>query len=126
MGLKFNWQRVTDTHSQLRRNGTKAETPLIFVLVLQDGTTKRQQVLFRDFMDFFWSLSENNKLPAQTLFVQDAAGKIVYRHNQMTKGNEEVPTGGNPQIITNWNSFSAEERETYLKLLWSQINADGK
>lgn len=126
MGLKFNWQRVSEVHKTLRLGGFTPETKLMFVLVLSDGSTKKQQVLFRDFMDFFWSLSENKKLSAQALFVQDRSGKIIYRHNQVTNGNEEIPTGGNPQIVTGWKNFSKKERDTYLKLMIAQIQADAR
>jgi hypothetical protein len=124
MGLKFNWQRVTETHKRLKASGFKSDSKLTFVLILSDGTTRKQHVLFERFLDFFWDLSESKHLSARTLFVQDTNGKILYKYNQVTNGNEEIPSGGNPQVVLGWKNLSQAERDTYLKLLIAQIESE--
>lgn len=121
MGLKINWKKLEKLKINLRALGLTDETQLIFIIILKDGTPRKISVLFKNLMQFCWKLAET-KDTILTFAIQDSDGRILYRYLQLTN-NEEIPNGGNADVIVRWPKLSREERDTYIRLLVSQINA---
>lgn len=122
MIMHINWQKIKKLHADLIKDGWKDEDPLLFIMILKNGQPRKSVILFKDLLNFFWSLTESNKIEIAAMVIQDKEGKILYRHKQVD-GNEEIPIGGNVNIVKNWTAFSDEQKETYLRILISQINS---
>jgi hypothetical protein len=122
MIMHVNWQKIKKLHADLISQGWKDEDPLLFIMILRNGSPKKSVVIFRELMSFFWSLTESKKFEIAAMVIQDKEGKILYRHQHL-EGNEEIPLGGNVNVIKNWKSFTDEQKEIYLRILISQINA---
>lgn len=122
MIMHINWQKIKKLHADLIKDGWKDEDPLLFIMILKNGSPRKSVILFKDLLNFFWQLTELNKIEIAAMVIQDKEGKILYRHKQID-GNEEIPIGGNINIVKNWKTFSDEQKETYLRILISQINS---
>lgn len=123
MSINVDWERLRAVYQELvANNGLTPEADIIFMMTLKDGKAKKSMVKFKDFMSFFWAVSESKELDVLTLVAQDKEGRILYRYKQRTNGDEEVPDGGNVGVIQNWNALTPEEKETYLGMLLAQIN----
>lgn len=121
MSIRIDWEKLRNIHNDLSES-MNAEEEILFTLLMDDGSAKRASVKFKDFMNFFWSLSENSKFSICAIVVQDIDGRILYRHKQVTRGNEEVPIGGNENIILRWPTFTQEEKELLVRITIAQIN----
>jgi len=122
MSLRLNWKKITKLHSELAAS-KGLSTDVVFIIMLSDGKIKKSLVKLKDFLKFFWSLSENKEIKITNLVVQDIGGKTLYRHNQQNAGNEEIPSGGNSSIVKNWKNIKKQHRETYIEILISQFYA---
>jgi len=121
--IKIDWEKLKSIHQHLVDSQIiEPDMDVIFAMVLSDGTVKRSAIKFKDFLSFFWSISEKPQFDIVALVAQDKEGRILYRHRQL-RGNEEIPTGGNANVIIHWDALTPEEKETYIRLMVSQINA---
>lgn len=124
MSMKMDWDKLRKIHKNLQETSTlEDETTIIFVMIMSDQKAKKAVIKFKDFLNFLWSLSENTEYKVLALVVQDEEGRILYRHKSLTAGNEEIPTGGNSNVISHWNALTDEEKDTYLRLIESQVQA---
>lgn len=122
MSLKVNWEKLRWVQRELAEyGGLQEDTDITFLMLLADGKSKKNIVKFGDFLNFFWAISENTNLKILTLVVQDSDGRVLYRHKQYNKGNEEIPVGGNSNVVQHWAALTPKEKETYLNMLIAQI-----
>jgi len=123
MSINVDWEKLRAVHQDLVDNsGLTDETDIIFLVVLNDGKAKKSIVKFRDFMHFFWAISENKDITVITLVAQDKEGRILYRHKQRTVGDEEIPDGGHASVVQSWCALTEQEKNMYLEMLMAQIN----
>jgi len=123
MNINVDWDKLKAIEKHLSENATLTpETEIIFVMIMNDGSPKKSIVKFKDFLNFFWALSENSQYSIVTLVVQDKEGRILYRHKQVTPGNEEIPVGGNAGVFRQWATLTPEEKDTYIRLLIAQFD----
>lgn len=123
MSMKVNWKKLREAQKELAAIPTLAdESEIIFVMILSNGAVKKHVVKFKDFLNFFWVLVDNPNYTVVTLVVQDKEGRILYRHRMLNNGGEEIPIGGNGDVVLNWNTLSENEKNTYIKLTEAQIN----
>lgn len=124
MSIRLDWEKLKKIHSDLTNDKVlKKETDLVFIMVLHDGSVRKSIVKFKDFLNFFWDLADNPNIYISALVVQDKEGRTLYRHKLLTAGMEEIPNGGNINVVLNWVALTAPEKETYLKLLIAQIQS---
>lgn len=121
MSIKLDWERLQKVYQTLVDNGLAQEADLLFLLILSDGSVKKAHIKFKEFMKFFWEMSENTMWHVIGVSVQDKEGRILYRHKQVTNGNEEIPVGGNVNVLQHWPALTVEEKETYIRMLIAQI-----
>lgn len=122
MSIKLDWDKLREVHKNLSQSfNLTEETNIVFVMIMDDRKARKSIVKFKDFMRFLWSLSENPDYHVLRLVVQDEDGRILYRHKTLTAGNEEIPTGGNSNVITHWGALTQHEKDTYLRLIEAQI-----
>lgn len=124
MSIKLDWDKLRKVHKNLSELPTlNNDTNIIFVMIMADQKARKSLVKFKDFMNFMWSLSENPDYQVLTLVVQDEEGRVLYRHKTLTTGNEEVPTGGNVNVLAHWGALTQPEKDTYIRMLEAQIQA---
>lgn len=122
MSINVDWEKLRATYQDLvDSSGLTPEQEIVILMVLTDGKSKKSTIKFKDFMNFFWAISESQDLRILTLVVQDKEGRIIYRHKQRTSGDEEVPDGGHAGVILNWGALTPQEKDTYLSILVAQI-----
>ena len=122
MSIKLNWEKLCAVHKTLIELPTITdETKIIIIMMLSDHSPRKSVIKFKEFLSFLWHLSENPKHKVIALVAQDEEGRVLYRHKNVTAGNEEVPIGGNEDVVTHWNAFTQLEKDTYIRLLVSQI-----
>lgn len=122
MSINIDWEKLRAVYSDLvDQDNIDHEAEIMFLMILSDGRPKKSIIKFKDFMNFFWSISENKEVCVATLVVQDKEGRILYRHKQSTSGNEEIPDGGHAGVVQHWIALEDHEKETYLKILMAQI-----
>jgi hypothetical protein len=122
MAIKLNWDRVKQLNAELEADGWKKNDKLLFILIEKGGKPKKAVVQFKELYKFCWHLMDDESLKVLTFIVQDVEGRVLYRHRQVV-GNEEVPNGGNVDIISHWSALTDDEKQTYITLLVAQINA---
>lgn len=122
MSLKLNWTRIKRLHTDLESSGFEDNDKLLFVLIEKKGKVRKAVIRFKELYRFCWDMIDSDNLKILTFFIQDIDGRIIYRHRQMI-GNEEVSNCGHTDVISMWNAFTDEEKNTYLTLLIAQINA---
>jgi hypothetical protein len=122
MSLRLNWKKITKLYDQLKAS-KEDSTNVVFIIMLSDGKIKKNLVKLKDFLKFFWSLSENKEIKITNLVVQDLNGATLYRHSQQSVSNEEIPAGGNSAIVKNWKNIKKQDRQTYIEILISQFYA---
>lgn len=122
MSINVDWEKLRATYQDMvDHSGLTLEQEIIVLMILTDGKAKKSTIKLKDFMSFFWALSESQDLRIMTLVVQDKEGRILYRHKQRTSGDEEIPDGGHAGIIQNWGALTQQEKDTYLSILIAQI-----
>jgi len=121
MSIRIDWSKLKSVHERLKSN-TKDNEEITFIMVLRDHAIKKRVIEFKYFLDFFWKISEDSRQDVINLAVQNSKGHIIYRHKQITTGNEEVPIGGNANIILNWNNFMSDRKNTLVRMTIAQIN----
>ena len=121
MSIKVDWEKLRMVQYHLTEN-VSDEDEILFTLLIRDGSTKRHVVKFKDFLNFFWSISENTNYNVYTVLVQDTEGRVLYRHKQLTNGNEEIPIGGNESVILHWGALTSKEKDMFVRLTVAQIN----
>ena len=123
MNINVDWDKLRKVERHLNETATLTEeTEIVFVMIMSDGSPKKSVVKFKDFLNFFWALSDNANYNVITLVVQDKEGRILYRHKQLTTGNEEIPVGGNAGLFAQWATLTPQEKETYTRLCIAQID----
>ena len=123
MAINVDWEKLRNVQKYLSENsGLTPETEITFIMILKSGSAKKSQIKFKDFLSLFWAISDNNDYVVANIVVQDIEGRILYRHREITNGNEEVPDGGNTNVVTLWNTLTDDEKDTYLQILIAQIN----
>jgi hypothetical protein len=123
MAINVDWEKLRNVQKYLSENSDLTpETEITFIMILKSGSAKKSQIKFKDFLSLFWAISDNNDYVVANIVVQDKEGRILYRHREITKCNEEVPDGGNASIVTHWNTLTDDEKDTYLQILIAQIN----
>lgn len=124
MAINVNWQKLRGVQKYLAENHNLApETEIVCIMILKNGSAKKSIIKFKEFFAVFWAISENKEYQVSTLVIQDDDGRILYRHRELTKGDEEIPDGGHSGVILYWNTLTQEEKDTYLQILVAQINA---
>lgn len=122
MSIHLDWEKLRTVYQELiDHSGLAAENDIIIIMVLSDGKPKKAVIKFKEFLNFFWTISENKDLHVSTLIVQDKESRILYRHKQRTSGAEEIPDGGHAGIIQSWCALTEEEKDSYLRILIAQI-----
>lgn len=123
MAINVDWEKLRGVQKYLSENNDLTpETEITFIMILKGGSAKKSQIKFKDFLSLFWAISDNNDYVVANVVVQDKEGRILYRHREITNGNEEVPDGGNASVVTLWNTLTDDEKDTYLQILIAQIN----
>jgi hypothetical protein len=123
MSLNINWEKLLLVQKELvTSKGLEDETEVTFLMMLANGKAKKSVIKFKDFLRFFWAVSDNNEMRVTTLVVQDQEGRTLYRHTQLNAGHEEIPDGGNTVTIQRWAALTSEEKRIYMRLLIAQIN----
>lgn len=122
MAIKLNWERVKQLHADLESDGWKEEDKLLIIIIAKDGKPKKAIITFKDLYRFCWDMSDNKIEDALTFLIQDAEGRVLYRHRQIV-GNEEIPIGGSSDVITHWAALTDEEKQIYITMLVAQIDA---
>lgn len=123
MSINIDWEKLRGVQKYLaENNGLAPDEEITFIMILKSGSAKKSQIKFKDFLTLFWAISDNKDYVVSNVVVQDKEGRILYRHRELTKGDEELPDGGNAHVITHWNTLTNDEKETYLLILISQIN----
>jgi len=126
MAIRLNWRRVQRAYKRIKQRGYSNNAPVVFTLLTSDGVPRRTEILFKDFLRFFWTLSESKELKVISILVENKAGIVLYRHKRVNKGNEEIPNGGNIKVVAHWNALTPNEQSMYTKMMISQINAYDK
>lgn len=126
MSIRLNWERVRGVQGKLAADGFEDSTPVTFLLRMRNGQTSKTDILFKNFLRFFWALSENTDSVVEHLIVQDKGGRTLYRYTLGNTFERKLPQGGNPEVIAHWNAFTQQEKDTYLRLIIAQINAYGQ
>ena len=126
MAIKLNWEKVQRVQRELENRGYTETTPLVFIIFLSDGSPRKVEIVFGDFMKVLWSLSDSQDLKVTSLLVQNQSGSVLYRHKKINNGNEEIPNGGNTEVITQWNSLTDEDRSMYTRMMIARIQAYDK
>jgi len=122
MTNKLNWDRIKQLDADLKADGWEKDHKLLFIMIEKTGKAKKTIISFQDLHLFCWNLVDNDTLNVLTFVIQDMEGRVLYRHRQVVY-NEEVPIGGNGDIIMQWTTLTDEEKETFMEILVSQINA---
>ena len=126
MAIKLNWELLHKVHKELKDNGYKDNTKVIFTLFFINSTPRKVDVPFSEFLQVFWKLSDTDSSKITSLVVQNTDGAVLYRHKRLNKGNEEIPNGGNTDVILNWNGLKENEKSMYMNMLIASINAYDK
>lgn len=122
MSIKLNWEKICAVYKDLSKSSVLTDnTKIIFIMVMDDRTSQKHQVKFKDFMSFLWATSENPNKRVVNFVVKDEEGRILYRYKTLTNGNEEIPIGGNENVVVHWSALNQLEKDTYIRLLVSQI-----
>lgn len=122
MSIKLNWEKLCAIHKDLSESSVLTdETKVIFIIVTSNKKSQKNVIKFKDFMGFLWALSENKSQQVTNLVAKDEEGRVLYRHHTLTAGNEEIPIGGNDNVVVHWSALSQPEKDTYIRLLVSQI-----
>lgn len=123
MAIKLNWDRIKQFHADLLSDGWKDTDKLLFVLFVEkNGKPVKGTIIFKELQRFCWNMIDDDKINIITFIIQDVEGRILYRHRQVV-GNEEVPNGGNTDVVTHWAALSQDEKDTYITMLVAQIDA---
>jgi len=122
MAIKLNWNTLSDVKSDLEKTWKlKANSKVVFVLLLKDGTHHKKTIKFADFLKFFWFIYDSTKFHVKGLVVTDTSGKVLYRHRQTNGEHEEIPNGGNVHIFERWATMTDDQKDAHLNILLSQI-----
>lgn len=116
---RLNWHSLCDSQKQLAKT-IKSKDTLIFTIQLKNGQTTKRAVEFKNFLQFFWYIDENKVLNVQNILVTDFAGNTLYQY--ANTASEKLPPESLEPRIKNWNQYSKEEKESYLKILYAQLN----
>lgn len=122
MIMKINWKRLYEVKTHLSDNFND-EDPLTLIMILRNGTARKKVIKIKDLLPFFWKAYDSPKVSIVNLIIKDKLGQIAYRHKYITTGDEEIPVGGNPSLVANWNSFTKKKKDTLIKLLVAQITS---
>lgn len=122
MAIKINWDRVRQLRDELIADGWKDSDKLLFMIVNKSGQPRKATVQFKELSRFCWDMSDDDSIQILTFIIQDVEGKVLYRHRQIV-GNEEVPNGGNTDIVAHWAALTDDEKATYIAMLVAQIDA---
>ena len=121
MTIKLNWKTVMEVQADLASTkNLAADSSVIFVLLLKDGTHQKKTVKFKDFLKFFWFMYDSKKFYVRGLVVTDMSGNTLYRQQQ-TNTKHSIPTGGNVHLFERWKSLNAEQKDAYLNIVLAQI-----
>ena len=115
---KLNWNSLCETHKKLSKT-FKPKDGLVFTLFFKSGQTIRKTVEFRDFLKFLWYIDESHEIRVDNLTVTDHGNNLIYQY--INKPNRKIPKDKTDFTVRNWNSLSASQKETYLKLLYAQL-----
>lgn len=122
MAIKINWDRVRQLRDELTADGWKDSDKLLFMIVYRNGQPRKATIQFKELSKFCWDMSDDDKVQILTFIIQDIEGKVLYRHRQIV-GNEEIPNGGNADIVAHWAALTEDEKATYIAMLVAQIDA---
>jgi len=122
MAIKLNWDRVKQLRTDLESEGWKDQDKLFFILIVKNSKPKKATITFSQLYQFCWDMMEDESIQIVTFIIQDLDGKVLYRHRQVN-GNEEIPNGGNIDVILCWASLTQNEKNMYVAMLVAQINA---
>lgn len=121
MAIKVNWKTLLEVKESLATTkNLTADTSVIFVLLLKDGTHQKKTIKFKDFLKFFWFMYDSTKFYVKGLVVTDLSGNILYRQQQ-AQAQTNTPSGGSVHIFTRWKSLNEEQKDAYLDILLAQI-----
>lgn len=121
MSIRIDWNKLKSAHERLKGN-INPNDEVTFIMVMRGHAVKKAIIKFKNFLDFFWKISEDPMQDVINLAVQNSEGHIIYRHRHITAGNEEIPIGGNSNIILNWNTFMSGRKDTLVRITVAQIN----
>jgi hypothetical protein len=126
MSLRLNWVQIKEIYNKLIAEGADGNDELVCVVVGQNAGIKEVTIKVSDFLRFMWKISDMIHRKINSLIIKDSHGRIIYTHKNINKGNEEIPRGGNANVVSNWNALNPDEREVYLTLMIAQINGYGQ
>jgi hypothetical protein len=125
MSISLSWDRIETLHSELKRSdGIEGDSKLIFYIANAKKEQIKRNILFDNFLSFFWSLYDTLKFSVARLIITDQQGNTLYTHKRNTYTTEIVPTKGNPYMIEHWTEFNKNQKDAYLCILISQISSN--
>jgi hypothetical protein len=127
MMLNVNWPQLRKTYADLKESHElKDEDQILFQCVSRDiksgqKTALKRQVQYKEFLQVFWDLCETH-LQILSITITTSNGNQIYQHR--SRHPEQMPIGGTPFIIANWNKWDDDQKELWLKIAMAQIEAN--
>lgn len=122
MTIKINWERVKKLKEDMIAAGFKDDDILNLIVAFDNENVRKMSVFHKDLMRFFWTISEAKRENLSAFIIQDKSGRIWYRHSY-NEDKEQIPVGGNPEVVLKWNSLDDITKQTHLKLLISKLSS---
>jgi hypothetical protein len=125
--LNVNWPQLRKTYAELRiEHAIKDEDQIFFQCVSRNIKTGKQagfkkQVPYSKFLQVFWDLCETS-LQIISVTITTANGDKLYQHK--SRHPEQMPTGGTPHVIENWNKLDDNQKTLWLKIMMAQIESN--
>ena len=127
MAFKLNWESLTKLHKELIQRDFKEDTPLVVVIVHNNGKSQKTSIKLKDFLIFMWSISDTNIPQIDKLFVQGPSGKVLYHQKQGVRIQRRSPQeDSGMQQLAYWDALTQTEKDLLVKLTIAQINAYGR
>ena len=125
--LYVSWPELHKIRKSLEKeHNLKDDSEVTFRYTIQDRKTHKKKLctvkrLYKDFLKMFWELCENpyNVLDVLVLSPSDSS---IYQYKP--SHIEQMPTGGNPHVLQNWNRLTPIQKEAWLKITIAQIDAN--
>ena len=125
--LHMNWPELHKVHISLeKRYGLKSDSKIVFQYVTQDQKTKKKELhivkrLYEEFLKTFWELCES-PYGILDVSVLGPNGSKIYEYN--SQHIEQMPIGGSPHVLQNWNRLSPTQKKAWIKITIAQIDAN--
>lgn len=125
MSINLSWDRIEALHGELKETeSVKEDSKLIFYIANGKKEQIKRNILFSNFLSFFWSLYDTPRFNISRLIITDQRGNTLYTHKRNSYTTEIIPTDGNPYVIEHWTELNKNQRDAYLCILISQISSN--